>query len=138
MRIVLQRQTLDRDGFVLRVVLPLLIVLALALTTLVPQPFVPACNFKTLTGMPCGGCGTFRGLGLLARGDIVSAWTMQPLIIGACLVAAAYAMYTFVASLLRWPQIGVAQWTARNTAWVISFAVFAYVANWGYLIFDGR
>ena len=138
MRIALKRQALDRDGYILRVALPLLVVPAAMLVTRVPQPLVPACTFKNWTGMPCGGCGTFRGLSLLTQGQVVDAWAMQPLVIGSACLAIVYALYTLVAALFRWPRVQLTRWSARDTGWCLCFAVLGYFVNWGYLILDGR
>ena len=138
MRIALKRQALDRDGYILRVALPLLVVLAAMLVTRVPKPLVPTCTFKNWTGIPCGGCGTFRGLDLLARGELGAALVMQPLIIGSACLAIVYALCTLAAALFRWPRLQLIRWSARDTGWCLCFAVLGYFVNWGYLILDGR
>jgi len=120
------------------VALPLLVVLAAMLVTRVPQPLVPACTFKNWTGIPCGGCGTFRSLDLLARGELGAALVMQPLIIGSACLAIVYALCTLAAALFRWPRLQLIRWSARDTGWCLCFAVLGYFVNWGYLILDGR
>lgn len=36
------------------------------------------CLFRRVTGFPCPGCGTGRGLLLLLKGDFLNAWWMNP------------------------------------------------------------
>lgn len=42
-------------------------------------PFHLPCLFKSLTGVPCPGCGTVRSLQLLAHGDVVGSVLTNPL-----------------------------------------------------------
>jgi hypothetical protein len=38
---------------------------------------LPPCNFRTLTGHPCPGCGMTTCFSLLAHGDFPAAWTIN-------------------------------------------------------------
>lgn len=42
-------------------------------------PFQLHCLFKSLTGLPCPGCGTVRSLHLLLHGDVVGSVQTNPL-----------------------------------------------------------
>lgn len=49
---------------------------------LVGEPWLPFrlhCVFKSLTGVPCPGCGTIRSLQLLLKGDVVQSVMVNPL-----------------------------------------------------------
>ena len=43
--------------------------------------FYPQCPFRALTGLDCPGCGTLRGLHQLARGDLIAALDLNPLMV---------------------------------------------------------
>jgi cytochrome bd-type quinol oxidase subunit 2 len=38
-----------------------------------------SCTIRSITGLPCPGCGLTRALLLFLRGDLAGAWTMHPL-----------------------------------------------------------
>ena len=38
-----------------------------------------SCTVRSITGLPCPGCGLTRALLLFLRGDLVGAWAMHPL-----------------------------------------------------------
>lgn len=63
---------------------PLLLVLLLVIVTLYlsVEPWLPLrlhCVIKSLTGVPCPGCGTIRSLQLLLHGDLVGSVLTNPL-----------------------------------------------------------
>ena len=44
-----------------------------------PGGIYPPCPFHWLTGLLCPGCGSLRSLRALTDGDLLAAWTMNPL-----------------------------------------------------------
>src|SRR5687768_7147661 len=56
----------------------LVLALAVGFLHLDRLPFT-VCTFKAVTGLPCMTCGSTRTLGLLFRGDVGNALSMNPL-----------------------------------------------------------
>ncbi len=50
------------------------------------------CSFRSLTGLPCPGCGLTRGFRALAHGDFAAAWQHNPFTYPFFLVALALAL----------------------------------------------
>lgn len=55
----------------------------------------PPCSFRSLTGIPCLGCGATRAAKALANGEIVKALRFHPALVLGCLLA------------LAWPILGI-------------------------------
>ncbi len=94
------------------------------------------CLFKAMTGLPCLSCGTTRGLGLLARGDLAGALAMNPLFTGGVLLllllGAAEAALLLRGRVLRLepsPATVRAAWVALGVATIV---------NWIWLLASGR
>lgn len=57
----------------------------LALWKLPAEPTWTICGFANLTGLPCPGCGTTRGLSALLHGEVAQALRLNPLCVPALL-----------------------------------------------------
>ena len=90
---------------------------------------LPACPFKTLTGLPCATCGTTRAALALAHLDLAAAFRWNPL--------AALALPTFVAAGLAagalW-LLGRDVPEPRPPLAVRVVSLAAVAANWVYLL----
>ena len=115
-----------------------LLLLIIIGSTFAPAFLIPRCHFKHFTGIPCGGCGTFRGLDELISLNIMHALRSQPLMITLFLCVTAYCIYTGLAFLLKRPVLTIRHWNRKDT--LTSAAVFGilFFANWMFLIADGR
>ena len=65
------------------------------------------CPILTLTGWQCPGCGSTRALYSLLHGDVVQAFTMNPLLL-ACYVSGALLVAMTVAERLSRPRLATA------------------------------
>jgi len=99
---------------------------------------VPECRFHEWTGWPCATCGITRGLIALGQGALTEALRLNPLVMAGLLAFLAYALVAAVlwAFRLPRPRIGLASRRARIVAVVAVLA--AILANWVFLIADGR
>ncbi|MEM9595296.1 MAG: DUF2752 domain-containing protein [Acidobacteriota bacterium] len=114
-------------------------ILLLALSPLrswVTGLLIPACPFKSLTGLPCPTCGTTRSAVALAELRIVDAVTTYPLpalawiaLIGGGLVSG---LWTLLRGRPPWP----ASWSA-NRRWLPWGIGAALLANWIFSIATG-
>ena len=95
------------------------------------------CPFHVVTGLPCPTCGATRSVFAFARGDVLGALRMNPLVGAGLVLAVPYLLYAAVVSVcgLRRCRIEVGPRGAR-LARVASLA--AVVATWAFLIADGR
>jgi hypothetical protein len=95
--------------------------------------FAPDCAFKGMTGRPCPTCGSTRSVMYLSHGDIVSAFTMNPLIT-LCLIAAI--VYFFIALMSRTfdlPRLNFL-FTDKEKIILRTGAVMMLLVQWAYLI----
>jgi hypothetical protein len=67
--------------------------------------FAPDCVFKGLTGIPCLTCGSTRSVVHLSHGDILSAFTMNPLTTLCLMSAVLYFIYSFMSAAFHLPRI---------------------------------
>lgn len=102
---------------------------------------LPACPFKTLTGLDCPGCGVTRAGYSITHGDILAAIDHNALVVAGPLIAV---VLWLVATKTRWlPKLGnfiknkptitfvaiaAAFWVAR----LIPAAPFSYLASSAY------
>jgi hypothetical protein len=106
---------------------------ALVLAPLVPRiaPFVPACPFHALTGMPCPGCGSTRALVALVGGDFAAALGWNPVaalaILGGWTVAAIAPLWV----LLDGPLPALAPVLPARSRWLLGGML---ALNWAYLL----
>ncbi len=94
----------------------------------------PPCGFRSLTGIPCLGCGATRSAKALADGEIVEALRFHPALVLGCALA------------LAWPVLGIRHyWSGREMSppgvqnrkliragWITGGV---FLANWIYLYF---
>lgn len=64
--------------------------------------FYPRCQFHTLTGLDCPGCGGLRATHALLHGDLAAAWRLNALFVLALPVAAL--------ALLGWMPTRLREW----------------------------
>ena len=97
---------------------------------------IAACQFRSMTHLPCPGCGSTRAFVRLMHGDLPGGLHFSPLGSAIFLVAVAWIAYT----VLRWTVLArpvVIESSAgerRALAWVAGLAV---TANWLYLLVSG-
>ena len=101
-----------------------------ALVATVPIEVLPhfACPMKSITGLPCMTCGGTRAVFALGRLEMMTALRFNPLV---TVLAVGVATYV-VTSVIRRP------WRPRWSLASKVTMVVAAVANWAYLVIDGR
>ena len=138
----LSRLPPDTPGADLEILLAVLGGLAWAALLLLPleriAPWLGGCRFHQLTGLPCVGCGSTRGVLALSRGEWLHALGDNPLVVGLLAVLLLYAPVAAGLWIFRRPRprLRIAQGWPRRTAWALALAAVA--ANWIYLIAAGR
>ncbi|GAB4372792.1 MAG: hypothetical protein Kow0062_09360 [Acidobacteriota bacterium] len=100
--------------------------------------FAGSCRFHDLTGLPCPTCGTTRGILALAHGDLATALRMNPLLFGFLLVVWSWTPVSWILWLGRLPRPRVALDGTGSRAFLLAAFVIALLANWTFLIADGR
>jgi len=112
---------------------------AAALLLIYLTPFSIPCIFKTITGIPCPGCGVTRAFLLLLQFDILGAITMNimflPLILGggaylACAVKDFFAKGSVKSDIKRFENF-------FNRKWMIAPAALLVALSWWYNIARG-
>lgn len=86
---------------------------------------VPLCAFKHLTGMPCPLCGGVRVCAALARGDVSSAWLLNPGLLPVLAVAALHGGLVLLEAVLG-QRLGFSRalalaWKLAGGYWVLSW-----------------
>lgn len=95
---------------------------------------LPPCLAKTLSGVPCPGCGSGRATLALAGLDLPAAFAWNPLF---SLAAVLFVGGGAVAFALALSGRGVPEPRTLPVA-LRAALVLAVVANWAWLVFDGR
>jgi hypothetical protein len=93
----------------------------------------PSCMFKSLTGVPCPTCGATRSIVFLSQGDVVSAFTMNPLIVACVLSAVLYLPYSLFTLVFDRPRIDVAL-SEKEKDRIRAMALLLILLNWMYLV----
>jgi Protein of unknown function (DUF2752) len=94
----------------------------------------PPCGFRTLTGIPCLGCGATRAAIALAEGDVIKAIRYHPALVLGCVLALAWTML----GIRRYHRgLDISPAVQQNqklvqTAWITGAIL---LANWIYLFF---
>jgi Protein of unknown function (DUF2752) len=112
-------------------------VLCVGLALTAPNLQVPRCAFKTLTGLPCPTCGATRASLALARGEIATAFSINPLVCAAIAAAGLYLAYAAIVLAGRLPRLRL-QLSRREVPLARAAAVVLIVLNWAYLIAASR
>jgi hypothetical protein len=98
---------------------------------------VPVCPLKHITGIPCPTCGGTRALRALGHGAVLAALRWNPLVTIAALAAIPFLIYAAAVTIFRWPRVRVL-FAPADQRWLRAAAWIAILANWAFLIFDGR
>lgn len=99
---------------------------------------LPPCGLKTLSGLPCPACGSTRAFAALATGDVGHAFVLNPLAVASVFVIGLAALLTCLDAALvagRGARRISGALTPRVLGWGTGMLV---VANWAYLIVEGR
>lgn len=99
---------------------------------------MPECRFHAWTGRPCATCGITRGIVELGGGHWRAALRCNPLLVSGAVAFLGYALLAAVlwAFRLPRPRIALASRGARLAAGLAALA--AILANWAFLVVDGR
>ena len=95
----------------------------------------PPCGLRTLTGIPCFGCGGTRAMMALAHGHLLQALAFNPLI--ALAAMGAFIWLALVLFRLRFPKATTATrkpLPSLSIPWIVTGTVLLLIANWIYLI----
>jgi hypothetical protein len=95
--------------------------------------FAPDCVFKGLTGIPCPTCGATRSVVHLSHGDILSAFTMNPLTTLCLMTAVLCFIYGLLSAAFHLPRIGFLVTDKERTA-MRAGVVMLLLVQWAYLI----
>jgi hypothetical protein len=93
----------------------------------------PPCGLRTLTGIPCLGCGGTRCVKALARGDIATAFFFNPLVALAVLGVFVWLVAALIRSRLPASHRSLER-KPIPMPWIIAGVVLLVAANWTYLI----
>jgi hypothetical protein len=95
-------------------------------------PHLPACPFRSLTGVPCPTCGATHAAVALLRADLPAALAANPLLTGALIV-----FFAGGALAPLWTLGGVPIPTLPSPLphWLRAAIVFALLANWAWVVF---
>lgn len=93
----------------------------------------PTCVFRTLTGFPCPTCGSTRSIVFLSRGDLYSAFAMNPLVAACAIAALLLMMYGLFALVFGMPRVGFAL-SEKEKDRVRLAVVLLVLLNWLYLV----
>jgi hypothetical protein len=97
---------------------------------------ITLCMFKSVTGLPCGTCGTTRALGRLVHLDVPGALALNPLMtLGAAVVLLWAAADLILLARGRSLQLDV---SGVETRWLGILLALAFLVNWAYLVAVGR
>jgi hypothetical protein len=95
--------------------------------------FAPDCVFKGLTGIPCPTCGATRSVVHLSHGDILTAFTMNPLTTLCLMTAVLCFIYGLLSAAFHLPRIGFLVTDKERTA-MRAGVVMLLLVQWAYLI----
>jgi len=95
---------------------------------------LPACGFRSVTGFPCLACGSGRTILALTRFDLQQAFVLNPLACLGMLVFGVGGVIAGVAAVCGWGVPEPRQWSP----WIRWGTLLVVLANWGWLILDGR
>ena len=97
-------------------------------------PFLPACPFRVLTGVPCLSCGTTHAAVALLEGRVMDAFAANPpaALAGVAFVVGGVVAPVWVVSRLPMPEV-----PTPLPRWLRAGAFATFAASWAYLIVSG-
>ena len=107
--------------------------LALRPIWLAIAPLLRPCVFRSLTGFPCPTCGTTRAATAILDGNLIAAFSANPLAAAAGLLFVVGAPLATLWAVARWP-VPVSVLPTPLPMWVRIGAVALIAANWLYVI----
>lgn len=95
----------------------------------------PPCFLRTVTGIPCPGCGGTRAFASLAQGDAARAFAHNPLVVAAAGLVAAWFLCALVSMRMSERACAAVRERVRGfgRGW-LALVIAAVVAHWVYLI----
>ena len=124
----------------LETLLPPLTVVAGILTLLIVARFYdylpvkpPPCTFKTLSGLPCFGCGGTRAFKALSRGDVIAAVQFNPAIVMGVFAVAIWLAVALIKREKAYVPLSKAD-RKKRTIFFVVLGVVIFATNWIYLI----
>lgn len=97
-------------------------------------PLVPACPFRSITGIPCPTCGTTHAALALLNGHVGDAFSANPLAALAGLAFVTGGLIAPVWAAFNWP---VPEIPSPLPGWSRAAIVAVLLAGWAYLIARG-
>jgi hypothetical protein len=92
------------------------------------------CPFRAATGYPCLTCGATRCAIAFSHGNLLLAWSWNPLAFVAMCGVALFDLYAAVVLLTRGPRLRAIDWTRAEKNAVRVAVILLILANWIYLI----
>ena len=92
----------------------------------------PGCVFRGLTGVPCPTCGSTWSLVHLSHGDILSAFSMNPLVTLVMIAAVLYFFFSLILLAFDLPRITCIL-TEKEKSLARAAVVMLLLAQWAYL-----
>lgn len=127
-----------------RLVAPSVSLLAVVLLLLAARTYdawpvkAPQCSLRTLTGVPCVGCGGTRAMKALSRGELGEAAGFNPLVVLAVAVIVLWFVWTVSTIKLARYQTGagggVSQTASKPGKWWGVVISVLLLLNWLYLL----
>jgi hypothetical protein len=108
--------------------------LALRPVWLAIAPRLPGCVFRSITGIPCPGCGSTRAASAMLQGDLAASLVSNPLAASAGLVFVVGAPLAALWVLARGPMVDISGTIPVWGRWLIAVVL---LVNWIYLIAAG-
>jgi hypothetical protein len=93
-----------------------------------------ACPFRAVTGYPCLTCGATRCAIAFSHGNLLLAWSWNPLTFLALCGVALFDLYATAVLLTHGPRLRVIDWTRAEKNAVRIAAVVLIAVNWTYLL----
>lgn len=94
---------------------------------------LPECAFRRLTGFPCPTCGATHALVYLAQGEALAAFSSNPLVASAAMVAVFAFLSGLAALVFRFPRAAVAA-SEKEQGLIRAAAAVLFLIHWFYLM----
>jgi len=92
---------------------------------------LPGCPLKAACDLPCVGCGSTRAVRAMMGGNVLSAFTLNPLTSLTVLAGVAWLVYAVSVAGRRVPRWRV-QALTKGSRWLLWILV---AANWAYILY---